>query len=453
MKEVNQDTEFLKESLKQRPLNRRKLLRRLLVTVLLAVVFGTVASTTFLLLEPLISEYLYPEEEIAPELIFFPEDITVIEEEILPENMIADEREMLEIQHALEVENNPPEETAGPDEDTIRQIASELIAGNSAGIEDFVSVNNALLETAREAQKALVTVTGLTSDTSWINTVYESRDQASGVIVGETSREILVLANISSIRNADNIVLTFADGRQYPTEIKMYDSSTGLAVLSLRRTRMDERTIEAIKVIELGNSSAFVVTGAPIIAIGRVLANTDSTVYGYVTSASSPLFLVDASYKLLTSDIYGNTNASGVLLNVRGQVIGIIDNSYNTYEARNIVSAIGISELKKLIETLCNGIGKPYVGIIGMDVTVAAQENLGVPRGVYVTSVLMDTPAMDAGLQSGDVIIKVNETETTSYYNFVYALYQYRPEQTVTLTVMRQGAEGYVEFETEVTTR
>jgi serine protease Do len=211
--------------------------------------------------------------------------------------------------------------------------------------------------------------------------------------------------------------------------------------------------MEAIKVIELGNSSSAIVTGTPVIALGRVAANADSIVYGYVTSAGSPLNLVDSSYKLLTSDIYGNTNASGVLINMRGQVVGIIDNSFNSYEARNIVSAIGISEMKKLIETMCNGIGKPYVGIIGMDVTIAANENLGVPRGVYVTSVLVDTPAMEAGLQSGDVIVKVGETEIVSFYNFVYAMYQYRPEETVTLTVMRQGADGYVEFDAEVATR
>jgi hypothetical protein len=61
-KNEDQETEFLKESLKQRPLNRRKLLRRILITVVLAVLFGTVASTTILLLQPLLSERLYPVE-------------------------------------------------------------------------------------------------------------------------------------------------------------------------------------------------------------------------------------------------------------------------------------------------------------------------------------------------------------------------------------------------------
>jgi serine protease Do len=216
---------------------------------------------------------------------------------------------------------------------------------------------------------------------------------------------------------------------------------------------LDDKTEAAIKVIELGNSSPVLITGTSVIAIGRVVANADSVVYGYVTSAASPLNLVDSSYKLLTSDIYGSSSASGVLINMRGQLVGIIDNSFNTYEARNIVSAIGISEMKKLIETMCNGIGKPYVGIIGMDVTTEAQERLGVPKGAYVTSVLVDTPAMEAGLQSGDVIVKVDEAEITSFYNFVYAMYQYRPEQVVTFVVMRQGADGYVEFEVEVTTK
>jgi serine protease Do len=372
---------------------------------------------------------------------------------MLPEDMIADEREMLEIQQSQEGESNPTNVYIEPSDERIRNIVSEMLENNNVGIDEFISMSQALLAITKEAQKSLVTVTGLTSDISWINTVVENRDQRTGIIVGITGREILILANIRSITNADNIILTFVDGKQYPATIKEYDDVTGLAALALRRTLVDQSTLQAIKVIDLGNSSSGVVIGTPVIAVGRVLASADSVSYGYITSASGTLNLVDASYKLLTTDIYSSTSASGVLLNMQGQVIGIMDGSYNTADARNVLSAIGISELKKLIETMCNGISKPYVGIIGMDVTQEAHDSLGVPKGVYITSVLLYTPAMAAGIQSGDIIVKVGETDIASFYGFVLALFRYQAGDTVVLTVMRQGADGYWEIEAEVETR
>ena len=82
------DSDFITETIKQRPINKKKLLRRTLITAAMAVVFALVACLTFLLLEPVISNWLYPEEE--PEPIEFPEEV----DEMLPEDMIVDDSEM-----------------------------------------------------------------------------------------------------------------------------------------------------------------------------------------------------------------------------------------------------------------------------------------------------------------------------------------------------------------------
>jgi len=186
------DSEFLSEKLKNRPLNRRKLLMRMSITVLMAVLFGTVACVTFLLLEPIISERLYPVDE-EQELIIFPEDTLTIDEEILPEDMIADEREMHEFQHT----ENPFSEPR--DDDHIRKIATEIFNDRSIGLDEFLSINDALLEINKEARRSIVTVTGLTSDESWL-IPFESRVQTTGVIIWDNERELSILANIVSVR-------------------------------------------------------------------------------------------------------------------------------------------------------------------------------------------------------------------------------------------------------------
>ncbi len=432
---VNQDADFLKEKIKQRPLNKKKLLRRTLITALMAVLFGTIACLTFLLLEPVISNKLYPEEET--ELIEFPEEI--IEEEILPEDMIADETQM-------QAENGESG-AAVVDDAHIKEIAAKAVSEKKAGADDYISMNNDLLEIAREARKAMVTVTGVTSDVDWFNNAYESKGQTAGSIVWDNGKEYLILVNINTLKNAEVIKVTFADGTQYEAEVKKKNKTTGLAVLAVTKANMEEDTIKEIKVIELGSSSTANITGTPIIAIGRVVGNTDSICYGFITSSTSALNIADAAYKLITTDIYGSSNGAGILINMRGQAVGIIDNSFNGSDAKNIVSAIGISELRQLIQKMSNDMEKAYMGIHGTDVTSEAYETLGVPLGAYVTEIEMDSPAMDAGVQSGDVIVKIGETGIVSFYDYAYTLFAYQPEQTITLQIMRQGPDGYRNIE------
>ena len=86
---TNQDIEFIKEKVKERPLNRRKLFKRTLLTASMAAIFGLIACVTFLVLEPVFSNLLYPEEE--PQQVELKEEN--IEDEMRPEDMILEERQ------------------------------------------------------------------------------------------------------------------------------------------------------------------------------------------------------------------------------------------------------------------------------------------------------------------------------------------------------------------------
>ncbi len=145
MKEnINQDnTDFMKETIKQRPINRRKLVRRTLLTAAMAVVFGMVACFTFLLLEPVISNRLYPEEE--------PQTVVLVEEteenEVLPEDMIADESQM----HPTPT---PSPQPAVLGDEQIARLLSEMELGS----EDYMTLFANMKDMAREAERSVVTV-------------------------------------------------------------------------------------------------------------------------------------------------------------------------------------------------------------------------------------------------------------------------------------------------------
>lgn len=426
----NQDhSDFMKETIKQRPLNRRKLVRRTLLTAAMAVIFGMVACFTFLLLEPVISNKLYPEEE--PEIIEFVEESR--EDEILPEDMIVDDSQM------------QPEPTQPPalEDEQIAQVLSEM----KLGVEDYLSLFAGIREVAREVRKSIVTVVGVTPDVGWLDNEYENEGAVSGIVVADNGIELLILADVSSIEDAQSLEVAFQDGEIYQATLMKKDNNTGLAVISIAKTKIKSTTLEMAVAANLGTSGSSLV-GIPVIALGRPMGTEGSLCYGNITSTGNVIRLPDSNYKLMTTDIYGSSSASGVLINLRGQVVGIIDMSKNSPDLSNLISAVGISDLKKLVESLSNDKDIAYFGVYGVDVTESANEELGVPLGAYITEIDMDSPAMNAGIQSGDVILKWNDMEIESYQDLVSTLLSEEPEKTVSITLMRQGPEGYTEMET-----
>ena len=132
-------------------------------------------------------------------------------------------------------------------------------------------------------------------------------------------------------------------------------------------------------------------------------------------------------------------------------MLGVIDNSHNSEDMKNLVSALGITELRKVIERMSNEKDQAYLGAHGMDVSLEANENLGVPFGAYITEIEMDSPAMLAGIQSGDVLTGIGDKEIRTYGDLVNSLKELKPEEAVKITLMRQGPEEYVKMEVDVT--
>ncbi len=431
MEENQNNTDFLKETIKQRPLNKRKLVRRTLITAAMAVIFGMVACFTFLLLEPVISNRLYPEEE--PEAIVFEEETE--ENEILPEDMIADESQM------------QPEETEPPalEDEQIAQVLSEMELGTN----DYLTLFNEMNKVAKEVQKSIVTVVGVTSDVTWLDNEYENEGVVSGVVVADNGKELLILANIRSIKDAEILKVAFSDGSEYEAEMKKKDNNTGFAIISIQKSIVKESTVAIAKPVALGSSAGSSLVGIPVIAIGRPVGTEGSLCYGNITSTGNSITLPDSNYKYLTTDIYGSTSASGIIINLKGQIVGIIDTSYNASDMKNMISAVGITELKKVVESLSNNKDIAYFGVYGVDVTKEANEEMGVPFGAYILEIDMDAPAMNAGIQSGDIIVRIGEKEITNYAALVETLLTFKPEETVTVGLMRQGPEGYIEMEVE----
>ncbi len=413
----SQNYEMIKERMKERPVNRKKLMRRTIITVSMAIIFGVFACFTFLVLEPVFSNILNPEPE--PEEVVLPEEI----EEILPQDMLI-------------TEEKPQPET------TIQIQKYELDI-----MDTYNTTYEELYKVVQNVQKSMVTVTEVNQDVDWFNNAYENKGQYQGIIFANSKTQLFILIDSLEIESAEEITVTFMDGSSVPGVYVQHDMNTGLSVVSVNMSDITEETMDVIGVVGLGSSRSSGMLASPVIAIGRIFGNSDSVAYGMITAENSILNMTDCNYELLTTDIYGSEAATGFVVNTAGYLLGVIHQENNAEEAKNLVSFIGITELRRTLERMSNAREVAYLGIEGLDVTQEANLQQGVPLGAYVTEIVMGSPAMKAGIQSGDIITAIDGISIPSFTQYVEVLSGYEPEQTVTIKINRQGAEEYSEIE------
>jgi S1-C subfamily serine protease len=435
------DVDFMKEKIKARPVNRKKLFRRTVITVAFAVLFGVIACVVFILLEPLISRMTGPSEE-AETTVTFPEATT---EEMSPEDMIQSDTQI----HQQETEEAVSQAISqlDIDKDKIREEIEtsirEDLQADTTSTDAVEAQYSSLSEVAKTLQTSMVTVTGTHADTDWAGDAYEDAGKTSGVIVANQNDRLLVLADGEEMEDAQEIRVTFSDGTSAMAKVQAKDSVTGLCVLSVDENALSEDTKSAVTTATLGSSARADLLGKPVIAVGSPSGTQGSVAYGIVTNAALSIDITDSAFTGIQTDIYGSTQAGGMLADLKGRVIGWVDMDLNRKDTQNLISALGITELKPLIEALSNASSLACLGVHGTDVPESVQKEQGVPAGCYVTQVEMDSPAMNAGLQAGDVIQAFGTDQIANKSDLVNALKKAEPGQQTAVTIMRQGKDGY----------
>ena len=416
-----QKFEFITEKVKERPINKKKLMRKTMLTVSMAAIFGLIACLTFALLEPVISNWLHPQEPV--EKI----EIPLASEEILPEDMM---------EH---------EETLETSQEMLDSLKNEM----QLDTKDYQKLYQSIHSLVLSVQNAEVTITGVSTEVDLFQSVYESEAKCIGYIFAQNSTEIMILAEYDRILENENLEITFVDGRKVAASIKGIDPNTNLAVLAVNKKEVTLSTQDVIGFLNLGSSSLSTLIASPVIAMGNPLGQR-SVVYGMITSMDTVISMPDRNYKLLTTDIYGSEDASGILMDMNGKVVGIIDQSYNAEEVKNLISALGVSEIKAALQRMSNGDENAYIGIRGTDIPIEVTKIKEVPIGVYVTGIEMGSPAMEAGIQSGDIIIRVDKSKIISFADYGKIINTWKPGETKDIYLMRKGQDGYKSARVEI---
>ena len=155
----------------------------------------------------------------------------------------------------------------------------------------------------------------------------------------------------------------------------------------------------------------------------------------------------DCAYDVIDIGIKASDGDYCYLFNTDGNVIGV---SRDAGENSNL-EIIGISDLKSLLEFLSIDSDIPYMGIKGTNVTYATSSKYGLPYGVYISDIQIDSPAFNAGIQTGDVIVEFNGNSVLTIQTFREKLYQSSGGDDVEVKVKRPGIDGYRELDFVVT--
>lgn len=461
MEENDNKYEFITETIKKPPVNKRRLFKKIALTVILGLLFGACACAAFLLCFPVMEKYFDPKDERKP--VSLPVEQTVGDEE--------------PVEPFVRPENDTPQDTndadkGGGDENTgsdktassasegqegVPSDGKEVVVNNivetiekDLELDDYRSLLRKISAIADSTQKSLVTVSGVSSNTDWFNNSFENNDSATGIIIADNGKELLIVSPADILHKAKNVRVTFQDGMTYAARVKNTDRNIDLCIVSIDLERLDEKTKNHIEMAQFGSLATSAV-GVPVVAVGAPYGATGSVGMGQITSNSVVLDKEDSNVHIISTDIYASTAASGVLVNYNGRIVGIICHEDMSGNMPNLLRAYSVSDISDSIEKISNDQALATLGIIGTDVTPEANSDRNVPFGAYVKEVVADSPAMNVGIRNGDVIVKIGTIDIGSFTDYKQAILKYQPGDVVTVMLERPGREEYTQMTYEVT--
>lgn len=339
--------------------------------------------------------------------------------------------------------SNPKEVTIPKDEEKLEdtQDPAKEEGTSAVTLEHYKEMHKVLCQCASAAGKGIVTLQTM----NWDET--SEGGQVSGAVMADNGNELLLISDNSIATTEEPVLVSFSDGEFYPVSLKKQNGNLGIAVYGVEKSILKDSTMNNTSVLKLGNSNA-VEKGDPVIAIGCCMGNSDGAGYGVISSIKGTKTEADGEYGLLTTDIAGSEGQTGFLVNLDGEIIGITLKDMNG--TGNLISAYAISGLKSEIEFLSNGKSVPYIGIIPAEVPEETRETTTIPDGIYVKRVEEDSPAMRAGIQSGDILSEVDGRALTYIGIYHNILMEKEKGDTVDIIVKRSGNGGYEDLSFKV---
>lgn len=311
---------------------------------------------------------------------------------------------------------------------------------------------------------------------------YKSASTGSGIIVGDNDDELLIATNNhvvdgattlsvcfigDDVANAETETVNAGDNGDLNVEdavsakIKGTDADNDLAVVAVKKSDIPEDTLNQIKIAQIGSSDELAV-GQQVVAIGNALGYGQSVTSGWISALNRTISTDDGtnSTGLIQTDAAINPgNSGGALLNMKGELIGINSAKYADSAVEGMGYAIPISKAKPILEELMNretrekvdSSKKGYLGVSLANLTTEAIEMYNMPTGAFVRSVEDDSPAQEAGICKGDIIVKFDGQKVSDGDDLLDKLQYYKSGEKIEAVIARATNGEYEENTIELT--
>lgn len=275
-----------------------------------------------------------------------------------------------------------------------------------------------------------------------VSCTYDSGEGLGSGVVLDTEGNIIT--NNHVIEDADTITVTI-NGKSYDAELVGTDSSSDLAVVKA------DLQGDSVTPIEVGDSSALQV-GDWVMSVGSPFGLEQSVSQGIVSALTRNELMQSSSGNTLYTNLIqvdaaiNPGNSGGALVNDRGQLVGICTlYSSDTESFAGIGFAIPGNYAVDVAQKIVNGeqVTHAYIGLSMQTVNAqnAKANKLSVSQGAYVAEVTSGSPADEAGIQKGDIIVGIGGTQITSADGAILAVRSHSIGETVEVTVMRGNDE------------
>lgn len=289
---------------------------------------------------------------------------------------------------------------------------------------------------------------------------YEATSSGTGIIVGKSDTELLIVTNAHVVVNIDNLKCVFSDGTSASCSVKGSKSDQDIAVAAVSLSDISSDTASNIAIAELEDSSDIKV-GQQVVAIGNALGEGQSVTTGIISAKDRSITVNNVTFTglLMTDAAINSGNSGGALLNSEGKVIAINFAKTSSDGVEGMAYSIPVSNVKDIIDSLMtkqtrNKVSSDkaaYLGIAAVDITSNYASYYGYPVGILIRTVADDSAADKAGLETYDIILGFDDQTVTTMSGLTNMLQYYEAGEKVTIDYYHMEGSEYVLKSTEVT--
>lgn len=312
--------------------------------------------------------------------------------------------------------------------------------GNGQKKDNYSKSVKSLSDVAKKGKRSVVSLLVLTDATIGNKEFVSESQSVSGVLIADNGQELLILGPTMEVGETQQIQATFCDGKKYRVTEKKSDANLELTIYAVKESQLEEKTAKSIRLAALG-SSYEVKKGDTTVLLGMLFGQGDAVGYGVLRSSTEKAEWADGTYHILGAELAGFTGGSGIMFNRQGEVVGIICDAAGEDAKEELMHAYAISDIKDVMQFLANGESVPYIGIHATDVSENIAEDRGIPRGIYVDKVEADSPAMRAGIQSGDELTAIGGTDIENFEQYHELLMEEKEGTHLLIKGYRRGAK------------